>query len=97
MPVFIKTELIKKEYLIQTNIRKRVINQHIKWIKNLKVKGINIKSGFLVNGLKQPGSGGLLILEIATYKEALEIIKNDPMIKNNIVEWELNEWIDISK
>ncbi len=46
---------------------------------------------------KQSGAGGLLILEIATYKEALEIIKKDPMIKNNIVEWKLNEWININQ
>ena len=97
MPIFIKTEIIKKEYLIQKDIRKKVINQHIQWIENLKRKGINIKSGFLVNRLKQPGAGGLLIIEIETYKDALEIIKNDPMIKNNIVEWQLNEWIDINQ
>jgi len=97
MPIFIKTELIKKEYLIKNDIRKKIINEHIKWIENLKRKGINIKSGFLVDELKQPGSGGLLILEIETYKEALKIIKNDPMIKNNIVEWNLNEWIDIEQ
>ena len=97
MPIFIKTELIKKEYLIKNDIRKKIINEHIKWIENLKRKGINIKSGFLVDELKQPGSGGLLILEIETYEEALKIIKNDPMIKNNIVEWNLNEWIDIEQ
>ena len=97
MPIFIKTELIKKEYLIQKNIRKKIINEHIKWIENLKRKGINIKSGFLVNELKQPGDGGLLILDIETYQNALEIIKQDPMIKNNIVEWKLNEWIDITQ
>ena len=97
MPIFIKTEIIKKEYLIQKDIRKKVINEHIKWIVNLKRKGINIKSGFLVNELKQPGDGGLLILDIETYQDALEIIKQDPMIKNNIVEWKLNEWIDITK
>nr|ABE11452.1 conserved hypothetical protein [uncultured Prochlorococcus marinus clone HOT0M-5C8] len=97
MPIFIKTELIKKEYLVQKDIRKKIINDHHKWIKDLKRKGINIKSGFLVNGLKQPGAGGLLIIEIETYKDALEIIKNDPMIKNNIVEWQLNEWIDIDQ
>ncbi len=95
MPIFIKTELIKKEYLIQKDIRKKVINEHIQWIENLKRKGINIKSGFLVNELKQPGDGGLLILDVETYQDALEIIKNDPMVKNNIVEWKLNEWIDI--
>ena len=95
MPIFIKTELIKKEYLIQKDIRKKVINQHIQWIENLKRKGINIKSGFLVNELKQPGDGGLLIIDIETFQDALEIIKNDPMVKNKIVEWKLNEWIDI--
>ena len=97
MPIFIKTETIKKEYLIQKDIRKKVINEHIQWIENLNRKGINIKSGFLVNELKQPGDGGLLILDIETYQDALEIIKNDPMIKNNIVEWKLNEWVDITQ
>ena len=97
MPIFIKTEIIKKEYLIQKDIRKKVINEHIQWIENLKRKGINIKSGFLVNELKQPGDGGLLILDIETYQDALEIIKDDPLIKNNIVEWKLNEWIDITQ
>ena len=97
MPIFIKTEIIKKEYLIQKDIRKKVINEHIQWIENLKRKGINIKSGFLVNELKQPGDGGLLILDIETYQDALEIIKEDPLIKNNIVEWKLNEWIDITQ
>ena len=97
MPIFIKTELIKNKYLVQKHLRKKIIDEHIKWIVNLKKKGINIKSGFLVDELKQPGAGGLLILEIATYKDALEIIKNDPMIKNNIVDWNLNEWIDINK
>ena len=97
MPIFIKTEIIKKEYLIQKDIRKKVINEHIQWIENLKRKGINIKSGFLVDELKKPGDGGLLILDIETYQDALGIIKNDPMIKNNIVEWKLNEWIDITQ
>ncbi len=97
MPIFIKTEIIKKDYLIQKDIRKKVINEHIQWIGKLKRKGINIKSGFLVNKLKKPGDGGLLILDIETYQDALEIIKQDPMIKNNIVEWKLNEWIDITQ
>ena len=97
MPTFIKTELIKKEYLIQDDIRNKIIKEHINWIKKLKKKGIDIKSGFLVNELKKSGAGGLLMIEMNTYKDALKIIKNDPMIKNDIVEWKLNEWIDINK
>ena len=96
MPIFIKTEVIKKEYLIQEELKRNVIREHIKWIEKLKGKGLNIKSGFLVDEFKQPGAGGLLIIEMKTYEDALKIIINDPMIKNNLVEWKLNEWININ-
>ena len=97
MPFFIKTEIIKKEYLINHDLKQKIINKHIDWIKKLKKEGINIKSGFLVDEFKRPGAGGLLILEINNYQNALKIIKNDPMIKNKLVKWKLNEWIDSSK
>ena len=97
MPFFIKTEIKKIEYLINDDLKQKIINEHIDWIKKLKKEGINIKSGFLVDELKRPGAGGLLILEINNYKNALKIIKNDPMIKNDLVEWKLNEWIDSNK
>ena len=94
MPFFIKTEIIKKEYLINHDLKQKVINKHNDWISTLKKEGINIKSGFLVDELNRPGDGGLLILEMNNYRNALKIIKSDPMIKNNIVEWKLNEWVD---
>ena len=97
MPFFVKTEIIKKEYLINNEFKRKIIDEHIYWIKKLKKEGINIKSGFLVDELKRPGDGGLLIIEVSNYKNALKIIKNDPMIKNNLVEWKLNEWIDLNK
>jgi hypothetical protein len=31
------------------------------------------------------------------YKNELKIINNDPMIRNDLVEWKLNEWIDSNK
>ena len=96
MPIFVKTEIIKKEYLTKKDIRNKIIKEHIIWIKRLKDEGIKIQSGFLVNDFRQPGAGGLLIIEIANFKAALNIIKNDPMITNNLVDWNLNEWIDIS-
>ena len=96
MPIFVKTEIIKKEFISQNKLKKKFVDKHILWIKKLKKAGINIKSGFLVNEIKEPGAGGLLIIEVKTYEEALKIIKEDPMIKNKIVDWKLNEWIDIS-
>ena len=97
MPFFVKTEIIKKEYLINNDLKRQIINEHIDWIKKLKKEGINIKSGFLVDELNRPGDGGLLILEMNNYKNALKIIKSDPMIKNNLVEWKFNEWVDPHK
>ena len=96
MPIFVKTEIIKKEFISQNKLKKKFVDKHILWIKKLKKAGINIKSGFLVNEIKEPGAGGLLIIEVKTYEEALKIIMEDPMIKNKIVDWKLNEWIDIS-
>ena len=75
-----------------TNQDLKDLNQEI--FRVLKKEGFNIKSGFLIDELKRPGYGGLLILEMNNYKNALEIIKNDPMIKNDLVEWKLNEWVD---
>ena len=97
MPFFVKTEIIKKEYLIKKDLRNKVIHDHINWIKKLKQKGVNIKSGFLVDEFQIPGAGGLLIIEMKTFKEALQIIKNDPMIKSDIVDWKLNQWIEINQ
>ena len=95
MSIFIKTETIKKNLLLNNNFRKETISNHIKWVKQLKSKGINIKSGYLIDSFKQPGGGGLLFIECNTYSEAEMILKNDPMIQNNLVDWNLHEWIDV--
>ena len=97
MPIFVKTEIIKKEFINDKKLKNKFIDKHILWIKELKKAGINVKSGFLVDEIKEPGGGGLLTIEVKTYQEALRIIKEDPMIKNKIVDWKLSEWIDISK
>ncbi len=97
MPIFVKTEIIKKEFITDNKFKKKFVDKHILWIKELKKAGFKIKSGFLVNEIKEPGAGGLLIIEVKTYADALKIIKEDPMIKNKIVDWKLSEWIDISQ
>jgi len=96
MPLFIKTEFIKKKYLSNLNLRKKIIQDHINWVKTLRDKGININSGYLIDYLKKPGGGGLLMIECASYFEAEKIIESDPMVTNNIVDWKLHEWIDIT-
>ena len=96
MPIFVKTEIIKKEFINDKKFKKKFIDKHILWIKELKKAGVNVKSGFLVNEIKEPGDGGLLTIEVKTYQDALKIVREDPLIKNKIVDWKLSEWIDIS-
>tara|TARA_Y100000589_G_C26877411_1_gene516544 strand:- start:248 stop:547 length:300 start_codon:yes stop_codon:yes gene_type:complete len=97
MPIYIKKETIKKTFLKdKVNIRRKIVNEHKIWIYSLKAKGLNIKSGFLINKNKEPGGGGILIVECDSYKTALDIVSQDPLVKNKIVDWDLYEWIDIS-
>jgi len=97
MPLFVKTEYIKNKYISNLNLRKNIIQEHISWVKRLKDEGVKINSGFLIDYLKKPGGGGLLMIECENYYAAEKIIKSDPMILNNIVDWKLYEWIDIAK
>tara|TARA_B100000073_G_scaffold132800_2_gene108782 strand:- start:4649 stop:4954 length:306 start_codon:yes stop_codon:yes gene_type:complete len=95
MAFFIKTEIIKKEYLRDFDTKREVIQSHINWVIDLKSQGFNIKSGFLVDNLKRPGGGGFLILESNSYADAIKILKNDPMITHDLVNWEIHQWIDV--
>ena len=96
MPIFIKTEKFKVKTLELSNIeRKKFLLMHKEWVKDISNAGHYIHSGYLINEKKIPGGGGLLILEAKDYLTAKKIIENDPMIKNNLVFWDLQEWIPI--
>ena len=98
MPIFIKTEKFKDKTLEISNIeRKKFLLMHKKWVKNISNSGHYIHSGYLINEKKMPGGGGLLILEAKDYLTAKRIIENDPMIKNELVSWDLQEWISIDE
>ena len=98
MPIFIKTEKFKDTTLkLSNNERKRFLLMHKEWVKNISQSGHYIHSGYLINENKIPGGGGLLIFEAQDYSTAKKIIEQDPMIKNKLVNWELQEWIPINK
>ena len=71
------------------------IEEHKQWALKLKNSGQKIASGYLIDNLGNPGGGGVLIVEANNFKEAKLIMMNDPMIKNNLVEWEIHEWIPV--
>ena len=96
MPIFIKTEKFKDKTLALSNSeRKKFLFMHKEWVKDITKSGHYIRSGYLINEQKMPGGGGLLIFEAKDYVTAKKIIENDPMIKNDLVKWDLQEWISI--
>lgn len=96
MPLFVKTEKFTNSTLnLPTEVRGKFLAEHKHWVENLRKQGKNLSSGYLVNQNKKPGGGGYLVLQASSFKEALSIVKTDPMIKNNLVCWELNEWIPV--
>ena len=97
MPIFIKTEKFKDETLELSNSERKVfLLMHQKWVKDIRQSGNYIHSGYLINEQKIPGGGGLLIIEAKDYSSAQQIIEKDPMITNDLVTWELQEWIPIN-
>ena len=97
MPIFIKTEKFKDKTLKLSNIeRKTFLLMHKKWVEHISQSGHLIHSGYLINEKKMPGGGGLLIIEAKDYLTARKIIEEDPMIKNELVAWDLQEWIPIN-
>lgn len=70
------------------------LDAHTKWVKDVRAKGeICIVSGYRVDSEGKPGGGGLMFVAAKSYQDAYDLVsKNDPLIVNNCVDWELNGW-----
>ena len=93
MPIFIKTEKFKEKTLsLSIKKKKDYIKEHKEWVSNLKSNGVKISSGYLIDKSGLPGGGGLLVFEAKCFKDAKLLVEKDPMIINNLVAWELQQW-----
>ena len=70
------------------------LDAHTEWVQDLRASGeICIVSGYRVDSNGRPGGGGLMFLAAKSYQEAYDLVaKNDPLIVNGCVDWELNGW-----
>ena len=76
--------------------RKATLEAHRRWVLKEGALGRRVHSGYLVDGDRRPGGGGLLIFEATSYSEALAWVKSDPMIRAGLVDWQVQEWIPVS-
>lgn len=88
MPWFVKTEQFLRPY----SAMKPHLEAHRRWVEQLRADGVVISSGYLVDGAGQPGGGGLLLLEAASYAEAEALVRDDPMLHSGGVDWQLQQW-----
>ncbi len=86
---FCKTEQFKRPFPEV----KPYLDDHKRWVLSLRRQGVCISSGYRVDSEGKPGGGGLMLLAARNYDEALEIVKQDPLVANDCVDWELNGWI----
>ena len=88
---FVKTEQFKKPYPVV----KPFLDLHKEWVNEMRLKSNNhdITSGYRVDSNGKPGGGGMMFFTAKDYSDALEFVKQDPLIANDCVDWRLNEWI----
>ena len=88
VPWFVKHETFLRPYPEM----KPHLQAHRLWVEQLRQEGVVISSGYLVDGQGQPGGGGLLLLEAASYAEAETLVRRDPMVISGGVDWQLQQW-----
>jgi uncharacterized protein YciI len=66
---------------------------HRQWVQALRSEGVEISSGYLVDGEGRPGGGGLLVLQAPDHAAAEALVRQDPMIASGGVDWQLQGWI----
>ena len=97
MRIFIKTEQFTQETLsLPPEQRHHYLAAHQSWVNALRASGENLSSGYLIDQAQKPGGGGLLILQASSFEDAKRLVEQDPMIKNKLVHWQLQEWIPIT-
>jgi uncharacterized protein YciI len=89
MPWFVKSETFRVPH---EQVRPH-LSAHRSWVERLRAEGLQISSGYLVDGRGRPGGGGLLLLEAADYTTAEAIIREDPIVRSGCVVWQLHGWI----
>lgn len=83
MPWFVKIE----RGIIQKSLFDQHVPAHIDYVKALKDKGHEAKTGYWAER-----GGGMLIFKADSRSQAEAIIQADPLIKHGCVEYELHEW-----
>mmetsp|Transcript_11331 Transcript_11331/g.23173 ORF Transcript_11331/g.23173 Transcript_11331/m.23173 type:complete len:141 (-) Transcript_11331:1415-1837(-) len=86
---FVKTEQFCKPF---PEVKPH-LEAHREWVAALRSEGCCITSGYRVDSDGKPGGGGLMFFAARNYDEAEKLVRQDPLVANECVDWRLNGWI----
>lgn len=94
VPWFVKTETFTPAFLaLDRAERSAHLARHRAWVQALRDQSQEVASGFLVDGERRPGGGGLLLLRAPDHVAAAALIAQDPLIAGDWVHWQLHQWV----
>ena len=97
MAWFVKTETFTAvAAALPVEQRRPTLEAHRRWVADEAAAGRRLRSGYLVDGDRRPGGGGLLMFEASSYADALAWVQNDPMIIAGLVDWQVQEWVPVA-
>ncbi len=83
MAWFVKIE----KGIVPKEIFDQYVPQHKEYVKELNNLGHEATTGYWKHS-----EGGMLLFQADSLEEAKKIVENDPLIKNNCVEYTLHQW-----
>lgn len=83
MPWFVKIET----GIVSKKVFDRFVPEHKLYVQKLIDQGYEAKTGYW----KERG-GGMLLFKADSLAEAERIVKNDPLVQNDCVKYQLYEW-----
>ena len=83
MAWFVKIE----KGIVSKEIFDQYVNEHIAYVKQLIADGYEAKTGYWAEL-----GGGMMIFQANSRDEAELIVRNDPLVKHQCVEYELHQW-----
>ena len=86
---FVKTEQFCKPY---PQVKPH-LEAHREWVRSMREENAICVSGYRVDKNDRPGGGGLMIFAARDYNAAEAFVKNDPLVQNECVDYQLNKWI----
>ena len=79
--------MIRPDLVMTSRDALKALVEHTAYMKKLEDEGKVVMAGGFMDG-----TGGMDIIEADTLEEALEISRNDPLAKNNLVRQDIKAW-----